>query len=90
MFAHRLSYFGIARVAEFPVYAMDGRWIVEGYGVEPTIEVENLPHATYLGNDAQLDAAIQYLQRKMEQEPIPEVIPQPFPNVGETAEEILN
>ena len=87
---NRLSDFGIARVAEFPVYAMDGRWIVEGYGVEPTIEVENLPHATYLGNDAQLDAAIQYLQRKMEQEPIPEVIPQPFPNVGETAEEILN
>jgi tricorn protease len=85
-----LSDFGIARVAEFPVYAMDGRWIVEGFGVTPTIEVENLPHATYLGNDKQLDAAIEYLQRKIEEEPVPEAIPQPFPDVGETAEDILN
>ena len=69
---------------------MDGRWIVEGYGIEPTIEVENLPHATYAGNDAQLSAAIRYLQQKIEQEPIPEVMPQPFPDAGETAEDILN
>jgi tricorn protease len=87
---NRLSDFGIARVAEFPVYAMDGRWIVEGHGVEPTIEVENLPHATYLGDDAQLDTAVQYLQRKIEEEPIPEALPQPFPDVRKPADDILN
>ena len=87
---NRLSDFGIARVAEFPVFAMDGRWIVEGYGVTPTMEVENLPHATYVGDDAQLAAAIGYLQRKIEQEPIPKVIPQPFPDVSETARDILD
>jgi tricorn protease len=87
---NRLSDFGIARVAEFPAFAMDGRWIVEGYGVTPTMEVENLPHATYRGDDTQLNAAIEYLQRKIEEEPIPEAIPQPFPQIGETAEDILN
>ena len=87
---NRLSDLGIARVAEFPVYAMDGRWIVEGYGVTPTMEVENLPHATFIGNDAQLDAAIEYLQQKIVEEPVPEAIPQPFPGVTETAEDILN
>uniref|UniRef100_UPI0040474B33 S41 family peptidase n=1 Tax=Shewanella sp. TaxID=50422 RepID=UPI0040474B33 len=34
---------GMARVAEYPQYAIDGRWIVEGHGVEPDIEVDNLP-----------------------------------------------
>jgi tricorn protease len=86
---NRLSDLGIARVAEFPVYAMDGRWIVEGYGITPTIEVENLPHATYLGKDAQLDAAVDYLQRKIEEEPIPEPIPQPFPNRRSPANDLL-
>ena len=87
---NRLSDFGIARVAEFPVYAMDGRWIVEGYGVSPTIEVDNLPHATYLGNDAQLDAAIEYLQQKIKDEPIPEPRPRPFPAYGQPADDVAN
>ena len=87
---NRLSDFGIARVAEFPVFAMDGRWIVEGYGITPTMEIENLPHATFVGDDAQLTAAIEYLQRKIVEEPVPEAVPRPFPDVRETAEDILN
>lgn len=83
-----LSDFGIARVAEFPVYAMDGRWIVEGYGVSPTIEVDNPPHATYEGADAQLEAAIKYLQQKIEEEPIPEMKARPFPEYGQPADDI--
>ena len=87
---NRLSDFGIARVAEFPVFAMDGRWIVEGYGVTPTIEVGNLPHATYVGTDSQLDAAMEYLRQKIESEPVPDVIQQPFPPVSETARDIVD
>jgi tricorn protease len=85
-----LADFGIARVAEFPTYSMDGRWIVEGYGVTPTIEVDNLPHATFEGSDAQLDAAIEYLQRKIEEEPIPDAIARPFPEYGQTAGDVSN
>ena len=85
-----LSDFGIARVAEFPVYAMDGRWIVEGHGVSPTIAVDNLPHATFEGKDAQLEAAIDYLQRKIEAEPIPELKARPFPEYGQPAEDVSN
>lgn len=85
-----LADFGIARVAEFPVYAMDGRWIVEGHGVSPTIEVDNLPHATYEGKDAQLEAAISYLQQKIQDEPIPELKARPFPEYGQPAEDVTN
>jgi len=67
---NRQSDNGIARVAEFPQFAMDGRWIVEGHGVEPNIEVDNLPHETFNGKDAQLAAAIQYLENKMKQSPM--------------------
>ena len=85
-----LSDFGRAGVAEFPVYAMDGRWIVEGHGVSPTIEVDNLPHATYQGQDAQLEAAIKYLRQKIEDEPIPELKARPFPQYGQSADDVVN
>jgi tricorn protease len=79
---NRLSDNGIARVSEFPYFTMDGEWLVEGYGVSPTIEVDNLPHATFGGKDAQLEAAIEYLQQKIEEEPIPEMKAKPFPANG--------
>ncbi|MEE4246434.1 MAG: S41 family peptidase [Kangiellaceae bacterium] len=84
-----LSDRGMARVAEFPQYAMDGRWIVEGFGVEPTIEVDNLPYATFNGKDAQLDAAIKYLKDKLKSDPINPLKAQPFPEQGKEAEDIL-
>lgn len=61
---------GMARVAEYPQYAMDGRWILEGRGVSPDIEVDNLPYATFTGHDAQLEKAISYLKDELVQKPI--------------------
>lgn len=61
---------GRARVAEIAQYAVDGQWIVEGTGVVPDIEVDNLPHETFTGSDRQLDAAINWLSRKLETEPV--------------------
>jgi tricorn protease len=78
---------GIARVAEFPVFGMDGEWLTEGYGINPTTEVDNLPHATFNGSDAQLEAAIEYLQQKIEQEPVPELNAKPFPEYPQPAVE---
>ena len=86
---NRLSDGGMARVAEFPQYAMDGRWIVEGTGVTPTIEVDNLPYATFKGKDAQLEAAIKYLEDKMKSDPIPKMQGKPFPKNQKPADDIL-
>ena len=79
---------GIARVAEFPQYSMDGRWIVEGTGVSPTMEVSNLPHETFNGKDAQLQAAIKYLKQRMKQAPISPLIPKAFPDKEKRADDI--
>jgi tricorn protease len=72
---NRLRDNGIARAAELGSFVDDGKeraWITEGTGVAPDMEVDNPPHATFNGADAQLDAAIRYLQEKMAKEPMRE------------------
>ncbi|MGM5470519.1 S41 family peptidase [Flavobacteriaceae bacterium LMO-SS05] len=65
---NRLSDGGYARAPMNGVYA-DGQWLIEGHGFEPDIEVDNLPHATFNGHDAQLDAAIKHLQKLIDEDP---------------------
>ncbi|MBN1387409.1 MAG: PDZ domain-containing protein [Bacteroidales bacterium] len=67
---NRLVDNGIATAAENGVYSPEGEWLIEGYGVVPDIEVDNLPHETYRGKDAQLEAAIEHLMKLMEKEPV--------------------
>ncbi|GJQ28206.1 MAG: tricorn protease [Phycisphaerae bacterium] len=66
---------GIATAAEYGVYGPEGEWLIEGHGVDPDDVVDNLPHATFTGGDAQLDAAIAHLRQKLAAEPI--VVPPP-------------
>ena len=61
---------GIATAAETGVFGPEGAWLIEGRGVEPDIEVDNLPHATFGGSDAQLDAAIKHLQQLIKEKPV--------------------
>lgn len=62
---------GIATAAEYGVYDKDGNWVIEGHGVSPDIEVDNLPHETFLGKDAQLEAALAYLAQQIKEHPVP-------------------
>jgi tricorn protease len=61
---------GIATAAEYGVYGPEGVWLIEGHGVEPDIVVDNLPHATFRGEDAQLRAAIRHLQKRIKEKPV--------------------
>jgi tricorn protease len=71
---------GIASAAEIGVYGPDGKWLIEGHGVDPDVVVDNLPHATFTGSDAQLDAAIKFLQDEIKKDPRPLPPPPPYPN----------
>jgi tricorn protease len=73
--SNRLSDRGIASAAEFGVFSPDGEWLIEGHGVDPDIVVDSLPHETFNGRDAQLEAAVEYLRKKIREEPVemPEV-----------------
>jgi tricorn protease len=71
---------GVATAAETGVYGPEGKWLIEGHGVEPDIAVDNLPHATYEGKDAELQTAIDVLTKEIQQDPRP--VPQhpPYPD----------
>ena len=62
---------GIATAAEYGVYGPEGKWLIEGHGVDPDMVVDNLPHATFKGRDAQLEAAIAYLEKEIKDHPVP-------------------
>lgn len=79
---------GISRVAEYPVYDLDGNWVVEGRGVSPDIEVDNLPLATFKGKDAQLEAAVQFLQKKIKDKPVKIRKAKDFPPVNVPAKDV--
>lgn len=79
---------GIARTAESPQFALDGSWIVEGLGVGPDVEVENLPHAAFAGKDAQLEAAVGLLGDAIARSPVPVLKPQPLAPLGTPAQDV--
>lgn len=82
---NRLIDRGVMRAAQTPQFDAEGRWLIEGFGVVPDIEVENLPHASWNGEDAQLDRAVEMLLERLETEPVIQPEPQPIPPRGEDA-----
>jgi tricorn protease len=71
---------GIASAAEYGVYGPEGKWLIEGHGAEPDIVMDNLPHATFTGEDAQLKRAVEYLQEQIQLKPVPVPPPPPHPD----------
>ncbi len=71
---------GLASAAEMATYTPDRKWLIEGHGVDPDIVVDNLPHATFEGHDAQLMAAIKLLRAEIKADPRPVPPPPPYPD----------
>src|SRR5690625_611143 len=68
---------GDLRKPEVAHFAVDGSgFIIEGYGVDPDIEVINDPHEEWEGHDAQLEKGIEYLLEQLE-----EMGPQGMPDI---------
>ncbi len=54
------------RKPEFASYSSEkSEWIIEGHGVDPDISIDNDPHQEFLGNDAQLDKAIEVIKEQL-------------------------
>lgn len=62
---------GMATAAEMGVYGPEGEWLIEGHGVDPDIVVDNPPHQTFEGRDAQLEAAVKHLRELIAKDPRP-------------------
>ena len=71
---------GLASAAETGVYGPEGEWLIEGHGVDPDIVVDNLPHETFKGRDAQLEAAVKHLQELIAKDPVGVPRRPPYPD----------
>ena len=54
---------------EFSLYGLDRQWLIENHGVEPDIEVDNRPDLVMKGRDPQLERAIEYLLKEIQEHP---------------------
>ena len=71
---------GLARAPQTGVYGPEGEWLIEGHGVDPDIVVDNMPYETFNGKDAQLEAAIAYLEEQIREHPVDIPQPPPYPD----------
>ena len=61
---------GQVYVPEFSTNDENGKWIIEGHGVDPDIEVENDPKSVLEGFDPQLDRGIREVLKTMAEQPV--------------------
>ncbi|HEY7913512.1 MAG TPA: S41 family peptidase [Blastocatellia bacterium] len=57
-------------VPESGFASVKGEWIIEGYGVDPDIEVDNEPRLVVQGRDPQLERAVEEVMKKLRQAPV--------------------
>ena len=60
---------GQVNVPEFGFASVDGKWIIEGHGVDPDIEVDNDPKSVLAGRDPQLERGVQEVLRLIQEHP---------------------
>jgi tricorn protease len=60
---------GSVTVPTFSIYDKTGKWIIEGYGVKPDIEVIDDPALLAKGTDPQLDRAIKEILDQLAKNP---------------------
>ncbi|MCU0229279.1 MAG: S41 family peptidase, partial [Bryobacterales bacterium] len=60
---------GQVNVPEFGFASADGRWVIEGEGVSPDIEVDNDPKSLLEGRDPQLERGVQVVQDELKARP---------------------
>ncbi len=64
----------------FSIYSTDGKWIIEGHGVDPDIEVEDDPAQLAKGIDPQLEAGIREVLKELKEHPPVRPKRPPYPN----------
>lgn len=70
---------GFLTKPEFTSFSSEtGQWIIEGYGVDPDIEIDNDPAKEYAGEDQQLNKAIEIILEELKNyKELPPVPPAP-------------
>jgi tricorn protease len=71
---------GSVTAPRYAIYGLNGEFEVEGHGIAPDVEVEELPKDLAAGHDLQLEKAVAIVLEQLKEHPVP-VAPVPvYPN----------
>jgi tricorn protease len=74
---------GSVTAPRYAIYGLHGEFEVEGHGIAPDVEVEELPKDVAAGHDLQLEKAVAIVMEQLKEHPVP-VAPIPvYPNYHE-------
>ena len=65
------------------IFGLHGAWEVEGHGVSPDVEVEDLPKDVAEGHDMQLERAVAIVMQELKEHPVVYPKVPPYPNYHE-------
>ncbi|HEY1749838.1 MAG TPA: S41 family peptidase [Caulobacteraceae bacterium] len=65
----RLMDGGYITIPEGAEYGLDSQWSVENHGVDPDIDIENMPADLLAGHDMQLETAVSVLMKQLAAKP---------------------
>jgi tricorn protease len=71
---------GSVTAPRYAIFGLNGDWEVEGHGVAPDVEVQELPKDVAAGHDAQLERAVAIVLEQLKEHPVVEPPVPPYPN----------
>ena len=71
---------GFVTAPRYAIFGLNGEWEVEGHGIAPDVEVQELPKDVAAGHDAQLERAVAIVLEQLKQHPVVEPKVPPYPN----------
>ena len=74
---------GSVTAPRYAIYGLNGEWEVEGHGIPPDVEVQELPKDVAAGHDLQLERAVAIVLQQLKEHPVIEPAVPPYPNYHE-------
>lgn len=71
---------GAVTAPRYAIFGLEGDWEVEGHGIPPDVEVEELPKDVAAGHDLQLERAVAIVMQQLKEHPVLEPRIPPYPN----------
>jgi tricorn protease len=75
---------GHVTAPRYAIYGLNGEWEVEGHGIPPDVEVEELPNDAAAGHDVQLERAVAIVMQQLQEHPVPISPIPPYPDFHKT------
>jgi tricorn protease len=74
---------GSVTAPRYAIYGLNGQWEVEGHGIPPDVEVEELPKDVAAGHDMQLERAVAIVMEQLKEHPVTAPPIPSYPNYHE-------